>query len=413
MNPKEIKEIIKQCAENPSVILTLNEPNKITAETCANLQSRNSDLKNFIDANKDDIQIAVQDAYKEGIDCTSFQQQVIRTFKAEDPSATPPNFISKITSYWMENLDKETKNKPLNELLLPGTHDSGANRVDFSKTPAFLNWQQRISYKLLSFPVINTIARGFIENWTVTQNASIGEQLENGVRLLDLRLGKADTGDLHLAHTFLLDSFENSLKEIEKFIDNYPGEVVVINLDKDFPYELSNDDKVKAANLIKEILGNGRILGITEPLGSLNELTTKGKKIVLYGGNGIVPEGNDLFRINKSDEIWPGKSTPQEAVAELVQQFAIPRTEEMVYASLNTTPDEKTIALRALRPHLNSNIFELENLVGRGQEIQERYLNTVLEARKSAASKPGHTNIAGITFDAPTVRSIQTIIKQN
>lgn len=140
---------------------------------------------------------------------------------------------------WMANLPEEIKNKKFNELLLPATHDSGAHKVDFSNP---------ISTKSRALTAANIVCKIFpfirkiISDWTVTQNYSIREQLEKGIRSFDFRIShNADDNKFYISHTFNCIPVETALNEIEEFMRNHPGEAIIIHTKPDHPHRESMD----------------------------------------------------------------------------------------------------------------------------------------------------------------------------
>lgn len=107
---------------------------------------------------------------------------------------------------WMADLDD---GNAINELYIPGTHDSGALH-------SFLG----ISGKCQSY--------------------DIGEQLHFGVRLFDIRLQLRDN-NLAVVHSFVDQklSFEAVLDEIKSFLEENPSEFIIISIKEDADAENS------------------------------------------------------------------------------------------------------------------------------------------------------------------------------
>ncbi len=107
---------------------------------------------------------------------------------------------------WMAGLDDEAA---INELYIPGTHDSGA-----------LHSLLGISGKCQSY--------------------DIGKQLHFGVRLFDIRLQLRDD-NLAIVHSFVDQklSFEAVLDEIKSFLEENPTEFIIISIKEDADAENS------------------------------------------------------------------------------------------------------------------------------------------------------------------------------
>merc|ERR1712226_1233509 len=80
---------------------------------------------------------------------------------------------------WMTNLPNTLHDVPLNQLAIPGSHDSGAY---------WLNTDLPIAPdepRLISF--LGRCAKGVVRRWSLTQNLNITNQLQNGIRYFDMR----------------------------------------------------------------------------------------------------------------------------------------------------------------------------------------------------------------------------------
>ena len=117
-------------------------------------------------------------------------------------------------SDWMAELDDTAA---LNEITIPGTHDSGA-----------LHSIAEISGKC--------------------QSLSIGEQLKIGVRFLDIRLRLVDN-ELRVVHSFTdqMTDFEDAAEEMAEFIRENESEFLLVSIKEDADPIRSDRDFAEAA----------------------------------------------------------------------------------------------------------------------------------------------------------------------
>jgi len=132
-------------------------------------------------------------------------------------------------SQWMSYLPEEFGQKPIYEILLPGTHDSAAfnylpeARFEGSKS----NWASKF-YKLP--PVKSTI-----ERWTLTQDLNFYEQLNSGIRKFDLRLSYDQSqNQFYFSHTFATVRVEEGLEQIRAFLRATSQEILFLECQPDF-----------------------------------------------------------------------------------------------------------------------------------------------------------------------------------
>ena len=101
---------------------------------------------------------------------------------------------------WMHDM-KELDDRPLRELVIPGSHDAGTfvmeHRID--------------------------------NNSSTCQEISILEQLKAGSRYLDLRAWKASDGEYWLYHgkAWTQVKLADALADIKTFLDQSTGEIVM------------------------------------------------------------------------------------------------------------------------------------------------------------------------------------------
>ncbi|KAG4106313.1 PLC-like phosphodiesterase [Neocallimastix lanati (nom. inval.)] len=155
---------------------------------------------------------------------------------------------------WMRYIDDNTK---INEINIPGTHDTGTYNID------------HYIYNS-NFPFLTTVLPDNIKDLTgKTQDLNIEEQLESGIRYLDIRLGlNGKSNKLYVTHgslacleedeyenyTYLY--FENIIKYCINFLRKYGSETIIIHLKKeDINIKEKQESLIneKISDLIEEI----------------------------------------------------------------------------------------------------------------------------------------------------------------
>ena len=129
---------------------------------------------------------------------------------------------------WITDLAKNNHNLTLNNLILPGTHNSACNKLNLDN-----------GYNL---PVISHI----IENWTLNQDSSCYTQLVNGVRMFDLDISYIDN-KFYTSHTFIISELEELIDELKKYNDEH-GDIYVLKfICRD---NINNNNVDQLANII-------------------------------------------------------------------------------------------------------------------------------------------------------------------
>lgn len=135
---------------------------------------------------------------------------------------------------WMNKLPDTIKGKTINRIVLPGSHDSCAYKIDIEIPTLSPTFEKIRKYAKFSYP---------LELWTKTQKLSIYEQLMSGIRYLDLRISKLN-GNFYGSHTFACVQFANVLDQIADFTKDHLSEILILDLSYDHENKSNVTDAV-------------------------------------------------------------------------------------------------------------------------------------------------------------------------
>lgn len=218
--------------------------------------------------------------------------------------------LSVLGTQWMRYYSEVIGNLTLTEMCLPGTHDSGTYQPDFP------------------------LGR----EWIRTQSLSLRDQLNSGIRALDLRIGQNRPGDYIISHDTWRTRYtlSQALKEVTDFIHANSKELVVLdfhrfnNLGKgDFDF-----DQLKAQ--VKDSL-QGFSLPVTEGSGKTLKELWQG---AASGQQRVVVTWNDDASIDSS-YMWPGINQHWYSAADnkaklynaLARDFNTPPSRDVMWSS--------------------------------------------------------------------------------
>ncbi|KAM3934245.1 PI-PLC X domain-containing protein 1 isoform 2-T2 [Leptodactylus fuscus] len=153
---------------------------------------------------------------------------------------------------WMSNLCAELWDVPLFNLSIPGSHDTMTYCLDK------LSPVDPSSSKLLLFfeKYVPSITRSIILRWSTTQVLTVTEQLNAGIRYLDLRIAhRPDVfSNLYFVHgLYTSRTVEDILHEIEDWLQHNPREILILGCDN--LGSLSSEHHMCLINSIHRILG--------------------------------------------------------------------------------------------------------------------------------------------------------------
>ncbi|CAI4227836.1 unnamed protein product [Auanema sp. JU1783] len=155
---------------------------------------------------------------------------------------------------WMTLLPPNLTSRPICELKIPGSHDSGADRGLNCKLPV-ANDEKGIVALAGKIPRI----RKGIRRWAITQRLGIEDQLTCGVRYFDFRVShppenlRRKLDDFILVHALYGHTLVEALKKIRSFLDVNPLEIIIIDINH--AYGLDETAELSMRSKICEILG--------------------------------------------------------------------------------------------------------------------------------------------------------------
>ena len=216
-----------------------------------------------------------------------------------DPSATsakgatkPPATVGRIANSadWMSESKAALAGVQLNALSIPGTHDSGTYGIvsvyDRPSDDAFAPDDGKNGMIRLGEFV------GVSDAWAKAQDKTVGEQLADGIRSIDLRPCTEKNGTLRVCHSLYGAKMADILDDVAAFASAHPKEFILIGMktfaghdsngnmsDADHQALLSMIDTKIGAHVLD--YGNGEI----SPTKTLDDVWKTGKSIAIIYEN--------------------------------------------------------------------------------------------------------------------------------
>ncbi|XP_077921479.1 PI-PLC X domain-containing protein 1 isoform X2 [Halichoerus grypus] len=195
---------------------------------------------------------------------------------------------------WMSALCPLLWDVPLHHLSIPGSHDTMTYCLN-KKSP--ISQTQSRLLQLLG-KVLPCVTRPVVLRWSITQVLDVTEQLDAGVRYLDLRIAHMLVGsekNLHFVHMVYTTALvEDTLTEISEWLEKHPREVVILAC-RNFE-GMTEDLHEYLVACIRNIFGD--MLCPRGDLPTLNQLWSRGQQVILsYEEESVV---------SRHGELWPG-----------------------------------------------------------------------------------------------------------
>lgn len=151
---------------------------------------------------------------------------------------------------WMSQLPPKLKNIPIVYLAIPGSHDSASCTITRSSAIAPDSGILVRRLGKLFGPVVKRI----IYNWVITQHIHITEQLNHGIRYLDLRVAtKPGSSDIFLIHGLYGSEVTEQLQHIKSFLDSHSGEIII--LDFQHFYDFTSHNHMQLMSILDTLFG--------------------------------------------------------------------------------------------------------------------------------------------------------------
>lgn len=215
---------------------------------------------------------------------------------------------------WMEQLDSAIGDRRLNRIAFPGTHDSGTCSLTSSSEISPDAPSEIQSLRKLS------LTQTIVNRWAKAQSFSITEQLQAGVRYLDLRcMQREDAQHIYIVHSQYGMPVDDALAELDAFLRSHVKEIVILSLGTNTDSSLSSDAKLYLINqLLFPRLKDLMIPTSTSLSVTPAELWAAGKRLLVLANNQIYGElSGETQYIWNTDE-YLNKTTQRLAPANLV-----------------------------------------------------------------------------------------------
>lgn len=178
----------------------------------------------------------------------------------------------------MSQLPPDLYNTPLFNLTIPGSHDSMSYDLDINSSiiePDRLKIFRKIC-----------CARRIVRTWATTQEETITNQLDAGVRYFDLRVARKanDTNPtrLYFYHgLYTRTDVETVLRLINDWAERHPKEIVILALShfKGFDKKIEKHLHTHLINFIKTLFGAKLFLKTDVP--TLKKCWDKGRNVIV------------------------------------------------------------------------------------------------------------------------------------
>ncbi|XP_004454762.2 PI-PLC X domain-containing protein 1 [Dasypus novemcinctus] len=233
---------------------------------------------------------------------------------------------------WMSQLCPLLWDVPVHYLSIPGSHDTMSYSLD--KTSPISRGKPRL-LRLLA-KAVPCLTRPVVLRWSVTQVLPVTQQLDAGVRYLDLRIAHMLEGsekNLHFVHMLYTKALvEDTLTEISEWLENHPREVVILAC-RNFE-GMTPELHEYLVTCLRNIFGD--MLCPRGDVPTLRQLWVAGRQVIV--------SYEDECAVRRHPELWPGipywwgnKVKADKLIGYLESMKSSGRPDELFVAGINLT----------------------------------------------------------------------------
>lgn len=274
--------------------------------------------------------------------------------------------LSNKLNNWMNQISHKIRDKRLNQVFLPGTHDTGTHTINPSKP-----FSPDADSNIRKF---GSIAKSTVSKWSRTQFDDIYTQLSNGIRYLDFRVCE-NKQDISLCHVLYAESLENSIEQIKKFLQDSSNskELIIIDLNHWYtqPYNSKQELQIRTLDTIYNQLSRWIASRVDfNPNSLIKDFWDKNKQVLIFSSQ--IPNDYNydyVWQSINTDHIyecssanvdlcsyWIDESSPNNllnSIDKALNEFNQINPSSLKVLQLQATPNKESIIKSILNPLQN------------------------------------------------------------
>lgn len=310
---------------------------------------------------------------------------------------------------WMQNLPMNIKEREINKIILPGTHDSGAYKVMFDVELGSSIELGNTVDKLKNMECVKNI----IKSWTITQYNDIYNQLNNGIRLFDFRVAYNENDkSYYISHTFACVKLETILSDIAKFMNECGEEVLVLLFKPDWNNreKMTTERNDEVIRIINNKLGDYLCFRTADnKFMKYNEMVNDDERVIIYYETKNSKNYNFLWPRSYLNNPWDNTHNMniKKEMMEKNMNNMKSSNRRINFISFTLTPDKKLIVDDIIKYIISFGCYQTKGVEELAKTVQE-YFNKFIKEYEEEIE-----NLSGIYTDFPNDNIINSIIKLN
>ncbi|EFC45701.1 predicted protein [Naegleria gruberi] len=256
-----------------------------------------------------------------------------------DLAFSTSSFVGTVKSNrWMQDLLSKIGNTQITKLKIPATHDSATYNVsssqeyssDLQSDPSMTLIPQMIQI-FTSYGLNTQRIKQFVAPWFKNQECTIYQQLNQGIRHLDLRVCKmsgVSSSELKFVacHGLASVTIANVLRQVKQFLNDNKKEVVTLDFNHLYGFSTQNDH-LEFLNMSRSILGSELMINPAHfsTNSTLNQILSSPQRVFFYYSHSttVINYANayNLFPSWRIDTRWANKQNMNLLKSEIIAEL--------------------------------------------------------------------------------------------
>ncbi len=249
---------------------------------------------------------------------------------------------------WMTELKPKLWNKPLTQILIPGTHNSASHRInrkkDYADEDSLPNWIRYIREKYPLLPI-----KAIYAGWAKNQRLTIYQQLAFGIRYIDIRLCyNSKRNIIESCHGMYSASLKSILNDVNLFSKRYPDELIILHFQHFYQFkEVQHKLVTQQLNTLFQTRLVPNTYNATTTAGELWQ--SPHRIITIYNHSTKDKPSSNLWASHQITSLWPHTSKIEQLKEQLKGYLKHRRETKLFVLQAILTPD-KDMVVKGLPP---------------------------------------------------------------
>lgn len=223
---------------------------------------------------------------------------------------------------WMTNMSDQLGAMQVNRIILPGTHDSGTYSITSQSmlSPDLAPEWAAVAAKVAS--ILGIPVDTIISNWARAQGKTVLQQLQAGVRYLDLRVAlDTNNNTLYVVHGMYGTTIQDVINQIGAFVTANPQELLILDFQHFF--QMTPASHTALLGMLRAAFGNRMVRNTLNPSNTLDDVwNSNASVIIIYSDDTVSSANSDVWANSRMFRDWPNAQDTETMLTDITNGLA-------------------------------------------------------------------------------------------